>query len=910
MSGGGFYGFYGDRIPDLATANFQICKKGRSGIANIGNSCYLGTAVQILSHIPDIAYHFLSGDYKKKSGELTQSLSDVIHKLWLGSSDGVDPSVFKRILSHKSVQFDNTDQQDCHECLNSIISSVCEESRVISDSYHEHTHQRTQPLTVLSQQIIEDEWNEEYRRNSSFFFSIFHGLQVTRSTCSVCHSSSYRFENYGILSLSLPECEMSLSVNILPLKCSVSYPQLDYGAPYGNSDFRSTTVFCMGNASFGEFVNRLSQKIDVPASNILLCSSDDGRKMIPVNPSDEVNSTISPHCRYYAYIFNSDVSKSSGHIFIYPAYLKPSRYGVDRVSLGGIPFVLSVGHINLRKCIDVLLTMCSNDVLRERESIMHSLKSFLGKRRRYGQSNTRDTPFYSDSSNHHSSSPFGPGTQGSYFDGFNHEKSRGDSFHDGSRGYDVTTEVSSYPRDLKDHEHQTEQYHREPNGYDRSVEYNTQYFQHNSPVSTIHEFEKHGTNPTQDKGPNETLNGSRIVRYMSAERLLMDSPTSLCDESVSERVDRGCVKGNWGIESVGSKNGCRSARNGLPGGGFWDKIGGWFSKGESSKYPTDEMGDKEFEEYLKRSNPESMDSVVVGDASHRTNNTHMAHGSVSIDELDDFPIVDLGHVLRKDFDIREVINSRSSLESFGERPIDSVFNWKDGYCTLAIICGSSRDDGSGNMSKAIEPLSASAFIHQSKDLKIDFAQNQNSEKKKVPLKQCFDLYSIANEYELECDTCNRKQPIERCSMLVKCPPILIIHLQRFAYVGGSYGRMLKVDTFVDFPETDLDITQMLMAPGDFDGNQAHLNNVYDLMVVCNHAGDANGGHYYSYACDTNDGNRRWFSYDDDKVTYMDESTSIVSEKAYILVYGRKDTQLDSHAVVERLLETRAHQDRA
>ena len=43
----------------------SLTSLGRSGIVNIGNTCYMNTCVQQLIHIPDIVEYFLSKEFKE-----------------------------------------------------------------------------------------------------------------------------------------------------------------------------------------------------------------------------------------------------------------------------------------------------------------------------------------------------------------------------------------------------------------------------------------------------------------------------------------------------------------------------------------------------------------------------------------------------------------------------------------------------------------------------------------------------------------------------------------------------------------------------------------------------------------------------------------------------------------------------
>ena len=65
--------------------------------------------------------------------------------------------------------------------------------------------------------------------------------------------------------------------------------------------------------------------------------------------------------------------------------------------------------------------------------------------------------------------------------------------------------------------------------------------------------------------------------------------------------------------------------------------------------------------------------------------------------------------------------------------------------------------------------------------------------------------------------------------------MLVIHLKRFAN-SGRYSSRSKLDSFVDAPESGLDMSKLVSTVNARDGA------VYDLFAVSNHFGGLGGGH--------------------------------------------------------------------
>ncbi|GLT88415.1 hypothetical protein SLE2022_064420 [Rubroshorea leprosula] len=122
-----------------------------------------------------------------------------------------------------------------------------------------------------------------------------------------------------------------------------------------------------------------------------------------------------------------------------------------------------------------------------------------------------------------------------------------------------------------------------------------------------------------------------------------------------------------------------------------------------------------------------------------------------------------------------------------------------------------------------------------------------------------------------CPSCKMHQQANKKLDLWRLPEILIIHLKRF-----SYSRMLKnkLETFVDFPIQDLDLSNYIAQ------QNSQPCNRYRLYAIINHYGGLGGGHYTAFV---NLGHEEWYEFDDGSVRSVPEY-SIKTSAAYVLFY--------------------------
>ncbi|XP_055087442.1 ubiquitin carboxyl-terminal hydrolase 15-like isoform X2 [Periophthalmus magnuspinnatus] len=148
------------------------------------------------------------------------------------------------------------------------------------------------------------------------------------------------------------------------------------------------------------------------------------------------------------------------------------------------------------------------------------------------------------------------------------------------------------------------------------------------------------------------------------------------------------------------------------------------------------------------------------------------------------------------------------------------------------------------------------------------------------LKDCIELFTTKEKLGADdpwyCPNCKQHQQATKKLDLWSLPPVLVVHLKRFSY--SRYMRD-KLDSLVDFPLRDLDMSEFLINP-----NAGPC--VYDLIAVSNHYGGMGGGHYTAYAMNKDDG--KWYNFDDSSVSPASED-QIVSKAGYVLFYQRQDT---------------------
>ncbi|KAL4160670.1 hypothetical protein PRNP1_001234 [Phytophthora ramorum] len=181
----------------------------------------------------------------------------------------------------------------------------------------------------------------------------------------------------------------------------------------------------------------------------------------------------------------------------------------------------------------------------------------------------------------------------------------------------------------------------------------------------------------------------------------------------------------------------------------------------------------------------------------------------------------------------------------------------------------------------------------------------------VPLAKCMDALMREEVISLEdrwvCEKCGVPREGSRLSAIWRLPDLVMVQLKRFQYLENQHKQ--KVRSLVDFPLKGLDFSKWL---GRHDGPDSP---VYDLYAVANHVGGLTRGHYTAYCrydadfpessalfkvTENSDVQcpELWFRFDDEKVSEI-AAGDVVTDAAYVLFYKRRT--LSPHNVLRYAL---------
>ncbi|KAF5477969.1 hypothetical protein F2P56_004572 [Juglans regia] len=182
---------------------------GLAGLQNLGNTCFMNSAIQCLVHTPPLFEYFLQ-DYSEEintenplgmNGELAIAFGELLRKLWSSGRTTIAPRPFKGKLARFAPQFSGYNQHDSQELLAFLLDGLHEDlNRVKQKPYIE-----TKDSDGRADEEVADEcWNYHKARNDSVIVDVCQGQYKSTLVCPVCGKISITFDPFMYLSLPMP----------------------------------------------------------------------------------------------------------------------------------------------------------------------------------------------------------------------------------------------------------------------------------------------------------------------------------------------------------------------------------------------------------------------------------------------------------------------------------------------------------------------------------------------------------------------------------------------------------------------------------------------------------------------------------------------------------------------------------
>lgn len=200
-------------------SNTGPLERGATGLHNLGNTCFMNSAVQCLSNTKPLTQYFSKKIFEYElnktnplgmKGVLAKRYGDLIIDLWSGIYRSIAPVKLRCTLGRYAPRFNGFQQHDSQEFLSFLLDGLHEDvNRVHEKPYVELKDSDGRP----DSDVALEAWDNHIKRNQSIIVDLFQGQLKSQVRCLHCNHCSVTFDPFTFLSLPLP-MESSIHLEI------------------------------------------------------------------------------------------------------------------------------------------------------------------------------------------------------------------------------------------------------------------------------------------------------------------------------------------------------------------------------------------------------------------------------------------------------------------------------------------------------------------------------------------------------------------------------------------------------------------------------------------------------------------------------------------------------------------------
>ena len=185
-------------------------RHGLVGLSNLGNTCFMNSAIQCLSNCELLTKYFLSTYYKKDinstskystGGKIAISYYELLEKLWKQNKPYIKPIDFYYTFTSYVKIFSDSSQHDSHEMLIYLLEKLHEDLNRNQEKKYMELNEKKENETDI--EASNRWWETHLKRENSIIMDLFSGQYKSTVRCPFCDKISITYDQFSCLELPL-----------------------------------------------------------------------------------------------------------------------------------------------------------------------------------------------------------------------------------------------------------------------------------------------------------------------------------------------------------------------------------------------------------------------------------------------------------------------------------------------------------------------------------------------------------------------------------------------------------------------------------------------------------------------------------------------------------------------------------